>query len=113
MYQIALRLARHTLDPEHSCLKDEAGIICLKLNKQETKTLELLAKNKNMIIKREIIQNTLWGSIEKDFYLARRLDVIITSLRKYLQIDPFRPDRNYTWGWLFIDRIYLILLRPS
>ena len=84
-----IKIGKHTLDPEHSCLKDEDGIICLKLNKQETKTLELLAKNKNMIIKREIIQNTLWGSIEKDFYLARRLDVIITSLRKYLQIDPF------------------------
>ena len=84
-----IKIGKHTLDPEHSCIKDEDGIICLKLNKQETKTLELLAKNKNMIIKREIIQNTLWGSIEKDFYLARRLDVIITSLRKYLQIDPF------------------------
>ena len=84
-----IKIGKHTLDPEHSCLKDEDGIICLKLNKQEAKTLELLAKNKNMIIKREIIQNTLWGSIEKDFYLARRLDVIITSLRKYLQIDPF------------------------
>ena len=84
-----IKIGKHTLDPEHSCLKDEDGIICLKLNKQEAKTLKLLAKNKNMIIKREIIQNTLWGSIEKDFYLARRLDVIITSLRKYLQIDPF------------------------
>lgn len=56
-----IKIGKHTLDPEHSCLKDEDGIICLKLNKQETKTLELLAKNKNMIIKREIIQNTLWG----------------------------------------------------
>ena len=107
-----IKIGKHTLDPEHSCLKDEAGIICLKLNKQETKTLELLAKNKNMIIKREIIQNTLWGSIEKDFYLARRLCYHNESSQISAN-RPFRPDRNYTWGWLFIDRIYLILLRPS
>ena len=77
------------MDSEHTCLKDEDGKICLKLGRQESKTLELLAKNKNAIIKRETIQNILWGSDEKDFYLARRLDVVITNLRKDLQIDPF------------------------
>lgn len=84
-----IKIGKHTLDPEHYCLKDENGEICLKLNRQEAKTLELLAKNKNAIIKRETIQNTLWGSDKKDFYLARRLDVIITNLRKLLLIDPF------------------------
>nr|WP_293565998.1 response regulator transcription factor [Prevotella sp.] len=84
-----VKIGKHILDPEHTCLKDENGKICLKLGRQESKTLELLAKNKNAIIKRETIQNILWGSDEKDFYLARRLDVVITNLRKYLQIDPF------------------------
>ena len=84
-----IKIGKHILDPEHTCLKDEDGKIILKLNRQESKTLELLAKNKNAIIKRETIQNILWGSDEKDFYLARRLDVIITSLRKHLHIDPF------------------------
>lgn len=44
-----IKIGKHTLDPEHSCLKDEDGIICLKFNKQETKTLELLAKNKESV----------------------------------------------------------------
>ena len=85
---LSLRLA-NTHWIQNTCLKDEDGKICLKLGRQESKTLELLAKNKNTIIKRETIQNILWGSDEKDFYLARRLDVVITNLRKYLQIDPF------------------------
>lgn len=84
-----IKIGKHILDPEHTCLKDEDGKIILKLNRQESKTLEILSKNKNAIIKRETIQNILWGSDEKDFYLSRRLDVIITSLRKHLHIDPF------------------------
>jgi len=84
-----IKIGKHIFDPEHTCLKDEDGEIILKLNRQESKTLELLAKNKNAIIKRETIQYILWESDEKDFFLARRLDVIITSLRKHLHIDPF------------------------
>ena len=84
-----IKIGKHIFDPEHTCLKDEDGKIILKLNLQESKTLELLAKNKNAIIKRETIQYILWESDEKDFFLARRLDVIITSLRKHLHIDPF------------------------
>lgn len=84
-----IKIGKHVLDPDHNCLKDEEGKISVKLNGQESKTLELLAKNKNAIIKRETIQNSLWESDKKDFYLARRLDVIITNLRKSLKIDPF------------------------
>lgn len=84
-----IKIGNHVLDPEHACLKDEFGEVRLKLSKQEAKILEILAKNKNAIIKREVIQDVLWGTDEKDFYLSRRLDVIITTLRKALKIDPF------------------------
>lgn len=84
-----IKIGNYILDPEHACLKDELGDIHLKLSKQEATTLEILAKNKNAIIKREIIQDVIWGTAEKDFYLSRRLDVVITTLRKALKIDPF------------------------
>ncbi len=84
-----VKIGKHILDLEHACLKDEFGEIRLTLSNQEAKTLEILAKNKNTIIKREVIQNVLWETVEKDFYLSRRLDVIIAALRKALKMDPF------------------------
>lgn len=84
-----IKLGNYIFDSEHACLKNEFGEICLKFSKQEAITLEFLAKNKNAIVRREVIQNVLWESTEKDFYLSRRLDVIITSLRKILKNDPF------------------------
>lgn len=84
-----IKIGKHLFDPEHACLKDEFGKIAVNLTGQAAKTLEILAKNKNAIIRREAIQNILWEMDEKDFYLSRCLDVIMVALRKALKIDPF------------------------
>ncbi len=84
-----IKIGKHIFDTKHDCLKDENGEICKKLGIKESQALEILAKNKNAIIRREHIQNTLWGTNKKDFYIARRLDVIINTLRKALRTDPF------------------------
>lgn len=84
-----IKIGKHILDPEHACLKDETGNIIVILTARDAKILEMLAKNKNAIIKREAIQLRFWHTEEKDFYVSRCLDGVITKLRKALKPDPF------------------------
>ncbi|MBP7184021.1 MAG: response regulator transcription factor [Saprospiraceae bacterium] len=56
------------------------------LTQKEADLLRLLLENKNEVIKRSIILETLWG--EDDYFLGRSMDVFISRLRKYLRFDP-------------------------
>jgi len=56
-----------------------------KLTKKEAKILHLLVENKNKVLTRDIVLNTVWG--QDDYFVGRSLDVFITKLRKYLKID--------------------------
>lgn len=84
-----IKIGKHILDPEHACIKDEDGNISTMLTARDAKILEMLAKNKNAIIRREAIQERFWDTSEKDFFVSRCLDVVITKLRKVLKSDPF------------------------
>ena len=77
------------LDPEHACIKDEEGNISYTLTARDAKILEILAKNKNEIVKREAIQERIWDTAEKDFFISRCLDTVIAKLRKVLKSDTF------------------------
>ena len=63
------------------------------LTQMEANLLALLIENKNELIKREIILETIWG--ENDYFKGRSLDVFITRLRKYLKQDPSLEIRNH------------------
>lgn len=63
------------------------------LTQMEANLLNLLIVNKNELIKRETILETIWG--ENDYFKGRSLDVFITRLRKYLKKDTCLEIRNH------------------
>ncbi len=59
------------------------GIINLSL--REATLLELLYRNLNQLVTKEIIAETIWGG--EKYFTQQRLDVFIYSMRKYLSSD--------------------------
>lgn len=55
------------------------------LTQKEADLLKMLAENRNQVIKRSYILETIWG--KDDYFLGRSLDVFISRLRKYLSHD--------------------------
>ena len=56
-----------------------------KLTQRETELLGYMIKNKNHLVKREVLLKTLWGV--NDYFLGRSMDVFISRLRKYFKDD--------------------------
>jgi len=56
-----------------------------KLTIRETTLLDMLAKNKGKIVKREDVLKSVWGN--EDYFTGRSMDVFISRLRKYLSND--------------------------
>jgi DNA-binding response OmpR family regulator len=56
-----------------------------QLTLKEAELLQFFCRNKNKIVKREDILNSVWGN--DDYFLGRSLDVFISRLRKYLNSD--------------------------
>ncbi|MFT4204834.1 MAG: response regulator transcription factor [Chitinophagaceae bacterium] len=89
---------------EVSFIKDQ---LFLKIGKEETtltlreaELLEFLFKNKNKILKREIILTELWG--KNDYFLGRSLDVFISRLRKYfVSSESIQISNVYGIGYIF------------
>jgi DNA-binding response OmpR family regulator len=63
------------------------------LTPKEAEVLKLLCSNKERVLKREEILNTVWG--DDDYFMGRSLDVFISKLRKYLKEDPSVEIVNY------------------
>ncbi len=55
------------------------------LTQKEADLLKLLNENRNQVVKRSFILETIWG--KDDYFLGRSLDVFISRLRKYLAQD--------------------------
>ena len=60
------------------------------LTQREADVLVYFAKNKNQLVSRESILESLWG--ENDYFFGRSLDVFISKLRKYLKADDETED---------------------
>jgi len=56
------------------------------LTARESEILHMLILNKNSVLDRKTILQSLWG--DHDYFSGRSLDVFITKLRKYLKEDP-------------------------
>lgn len=56
------------------------------LTKKECAILKLLYQHQGTVLKREYALKLLWG--ESDYFKGRSMDVFITKIRKYLQVDP-------------------------
>jgi DNA-binding response OmpR family regulator len=71
-----------------------------RLTQKEADILSFLVKNKNQVVKRSAILETLWG--EDDYFLGRSLDVFISRLRKYLGEDErLRIENIHGVGFCF------------
>ena len=76
-------VGNYLLDHKNLTLKFEDQ--AKNLTQKEADLLKMLIENKNEVIKRSLILETLWG--EDDYFLGRSLDVFISRLRKYLSQD--------------------------
>ena len=56
-----------------------------KLTTKESELLELLCRNRNQILERNLALKSIW--IDDNYFNARSMDVYITKLRKYLSKD--------------------------
>jgi len=55
------------------------------LTLRETRLINLLFSNKNLLLKREEILNNIWG--DDSYFNGRSLDVFMSRIRKYLSSD--------------------------
>lgn len=62
------------------------------LTQREADLLRLFVQNKDEVMKRSFILESIWG--EDDYFMGRSLDVFISRLRKYLKEDPLLKIEN-------------------
>ena len=83
-----VKLGKYVLDADHATLKNEEDNSEKMLTAREAKILELLAINKNEVVRREAVLSRFWGVENKDYFASRRLDVFIKKIRTALEDDP-------------------------
>ncbi len=70
----------------HTQLTLKHATTTIELTQKEAALLELFLRNRNVVLKRAHILESLWG--ENDYFMGRSLDVFVSRLRKHLQPDP-------------------------
>ena len=81
------KFGHYTLDTEHANLRDDRTGKMHILTVMEAKILQILAENKNEIVRREAILSRCWNT-EDDYFASRSMDVFLTKLRKVFEDDP-------------------------
>jgi len=81
--QTCFKIGQYEFDYENLALTFEGET--RTLTQKEADLLRFFVENKNRVIKRAEILESLWG--ENDYFLGRSLDVFISRLRKYLKSD--------------------------
>jgi two-component system, OmpR family, response regulator VicR len=76
-------IGNYTFDYKNLSLTTEGYVETL--TQKEADLLKMLAENRNQVVKRSFILETIWG--KDDYFLGRSLDVFISRLRKYLSLD--------------------------
>lgn len=84
---VCFRLGRYTLDTSRAQLVDEHDGTSRALTQRESQLLQLLAENRNEVVRREVILSRFWNT-EDDYFASRSLDVFVTKLRKLFDADP-------------------------
>ena len=81
------KLGKFTLDAEHATLRNDDTNEAQTVTVREAKILQLLAENKNNVVRREAILSRFWNT-EDDYFASRSLDVFVNKLRKLLAEEP-------------------------
>ena len=85
------QLGQYSFDSHNYMLSNSTGT--KSLTQKEAEVLKLLCINKDRVLKREEILNSVWG--DDDYFMGRSMDVFISKLRKYLKEDPAVQIVNY------------------
>ena len=81
------KLGKYTLDAEHATLRNNESGLSQTITQREAQILQLLAENKNNVVRREAILSRFWNT-EDDYFASRSLDVFVNKLRKLLADEP-------------------------
>jgi DNA-binding response OmpR family regulator len=81
------KLWKYTLDAEHATLRNDESGLSQTITQREAQILQLLAENKNNVVRREAILSRFWNT-EDDYFASRSLDVFVNKLRKLLADEP-------------------------
>jgi DNA-binding response OmpR family regulator len=79
-----LQIGILSLDTQNNLLIGPNNYI-QKLTKKECDILKVLISYKGQTVKRDQVLKLIWG--ESDYFKGRSMDVFITKIRKYLQVD--------------------------
>lgn len=91
-------LGKYYFDFENLELSDNNN--SQRLTLRESELLHLFCQNKNKLLKKEEILNTLWK--DDSYFLSRSLDVFVSRLRKYLKEDPrLKIENIHGVGFIF------------
>jgi DNA-binding response OmpR family regulator len=81
------KLGKYMLDAEHATLRNDENGLSQTITQREAHILQLLAENKNNVVRREAILSRFWNT-EDDYFASRSLDVFVNKLRKLLADEP-------------------------
>lgn len=60
------------------------------LTRKEAELLKLLCEHQNKLLPREVILKEVWG--DEDYSVGRSMDVFLTKLRSYINIEPVSKE---------------------
>ena len=81
------KLGKYTLEAEYATLRNDETGQAQTITQREAQILQLLAENKNNVVRREAILSRFWNT-EDDYFASRSLDVFVNKLRKLLADEP-------------------------
>ncbi len=83
-----IKLGKYIPHADHATLKNQEDGTEKMLTAREAKILELLAVNKNDVVRREAVLSRFWGVEDKDYFASRSLDVFIKKIRTAIEDEP-------------------------
>lgn len=83
-----ITFGKFTLNADHASLTNRNTGEKKMLTQREAQVLELLAVNKNEVVRREALLSRFWGIENKDYFASRSLDVFIKKIRTHIEDDP-------------------------
>ena len=83
-----VKLGKYILDANHATLKNQEDHSEKMLTAREAKILELLAVNKNEVVRRDAVLSRFWDVEDKDYFASRSLDVFIKKIRTAIEDEP-------------------------
>ncbi|MFT3909700.1 MAG: response regulator transcription factor [Ferruginibacter sp.] len=95
------KVGSYQFDPANFILYNDNEEV--SLTQREAELLKFFLDNKNQVLKREQILNSLWG--QDDYFLGRSLDVFVSRLRKILTKDgSVKIENIHSIGFKFVER---------